>query len=133
MQIVIYLVHLCVLRHAFDVAIVETIQRSNNLCEKKIAGWKWNHLRHCRENRMITLDPIYRRSKPEGIKRVYGLNIEGRARDLTSHNLILLIMSYPINGARESMYTRDEFAARARFTWEYEICILDSVPLSLHD
>lgn len=46
-------------------------------------------------------------------KRVYGLNIEGRARDLTSHNLILLIMSYPISGARESMYTRDEFSARA--------------------
>lgn len=52
-------------------------------------------------------------TRPEGIKRVYGLNIEGWARDLTSHNLILLIMSYPINSARESMYTRDEFSARA--------------------
>jgi len=99
----------------------------------KITWPKWNHLWYRWKQDDYFGFQHGRRSRKRIIEQVYGLNIEGWAREiLMDYNLILLIMSYPINSAREYKLG---WIFRARFTWEYEICIFDSLSssLPLHD
>jgi len=76
----------------------------------KITWPKWNHLWYRWKQDDCFGFQHGRRSRKRIIEQVYGLNIEGWAREiLTDYNLILLIMSYPINGARVDVQTGMNF------------------------
>lgn len=116
----------CALQHAFDVATVETIQRSNVSTKNSLVKMKSSSISLRKTGWLHRIPEHGRRGWKHIIKWVYGLNIESRTRDLTDHNLILLIISCILLTADENRCTNwGKFCVRV--TWEYKICIFNSL------